>query len=91
MLEGIALRHTILNVLLPIIAVVDNCCSVRSFLVRGIPDLEVVLDVYHFMMRSVNNSGRIAITDLPYSLQIPGRCLEWYQKPAQKWGGQRHP
>lgn len=56
MLGGIRLRHTILNVLLPTIAVVDNCCNVRKFLVHGIPDLEVVLDVYHFMMRSANCS-----------------------------------
>lgn len=47
-----------LNTLLPIIAVVDNCCDVRNFLVRGIPDLEVVLDVYHFMMRSAVGYGK---------------------------------
>lgn len=50
-LEGIALRHTVMGVALPIIAIVDNCCSVREYLLRGIPDIEVVLDVYHFMMR----------------------------------------
>lgn len=40
-----------MGVALPIIAIVDNCCSVREYLLRGIPDIEVVLDVYHFMMR----------------------------------------
>lgn len=82
MLEGIRLRHAILDALLPIMAVVDNCCEVRKFLVRGIPDLEVILDVYHFMMRCVNNgigSNGIAIADLSisgtYPLSLMGRKI----------------
>lgn len=40
-----------MGVVLPFLAVVDNCCDVRAFLQRGIVNLEVVLDVFHFMMR----------------------------------------
>ncbi|KAH9940973.1 hypothetical protein B0H21DRAFT_697284 [Amylocystis lapponica] len=31
--------------------VVDNCCHVRSAIVKAFPDIKVVLDVWHFMMR----------------------------------------
>ena len=31
--------------------VVDNCCQVRSQLTKAMPDIRVVLDVHHFLMR----------------------------------------
>jgi hypothetical protein len=52
-----------LGVPLPEMAVVDNCCSVQNFLVRSIVGLEVVLDVYHFMMRYVIHSEPHVDTD----------------------------
>lgn len=33
--------------------VVDNCCHVRNFIVKAMPEICVLLDVYHFLMRSV--------------------------------------
>jgi hypothetical protein len=37
----------------PEMAVVDNCCAVRNKLQKAMPDLQVVLDFYHFLMRYV--------------------------------------
>ncbi|KZP11522.1 hypothetical protein FIBSPDRAFT_756586, partial [Athelia psychrophila] len=50
-LKGIKTRLDILGVPLPEMVVVDNCCQVRARILRALPDVQVVLDVYHFMMR----------------------------------------
>lgn len=50
-LNGIRERCIKLGIDLPKILTVDNCCSVRAYLLKAIAGLEVVLDVYHFMMR----------------------------------------
>ena len=34
-------------------AVVDNCCTVHVIMNMALPDLEVLLDVWHFRERSV--------------------------------------
>lgn len=51
MMEGLARRHDILQIPRPIIAVADNCCTVSNFLIAAMPGIEVVLDVWHFLMR----------------------------------------
>lgn len=51
MLEGLARRHHLLDILTPVIAVVDNCCTVANFLTAAMPGIQVVLDVFHFLMR----------------------------------------
>lgn len=41
-------RCKLLNVPPAEIAVVNNCCQIRSSMKRSLPDVAVVLDVYHF-------------------------------------------
>ena len=56
LLEGLKSRCIVLGVPEPEMAVVDNCCSVRNQLTKAMPDLQVVLDFYHFLMRCVSKS-----------------------------------
>jgi hypothetical protein len=50
-LEGIKHRCFELDIPVPEMVVVDNCCQVRSQLTKAMPDIRVVLDVHHFLMR----------------------------------------
>ena len=50
-LDGIARRCDELGVLLLEMLVVDNCCHVRGNVTQAMPQICVLLDVYHFMMR----------------------------------------
>ncbi|KAI0696201.1 hypothetical protein C8T65DRAFT_583603, partial [Cerioporus squamosus] len=50
-LQGIKRRLTLLGISDPEIAVADNCCHIRSAIVKAFPDIAVVLDVWHFLMR----------------------------------------
>lgn len=50
-LEGIKRRCAELGIPLPEMMVVDNCCQVRGHLTKVMPDMHIVLDVYHFLMR----------------------------------------
>ncbi|KAH9939540.1 hypothetical protein B0H21DRAFT_698307, partial [Amylocystis lapponica] len=50
-LTGLKNRNILLDVADPEMVVVDNCCHVRSAIVKAFPDIKVVLDVWHFMMR----------------------------------------
>lgn len=69
-LQGIKLRFDELGVASPEMVVVDNCCQVRTHIVRAIPDSQVVLDVYHFMKRYVSCTLGIytPFTDNPHIL-----------------------
>ncbi|KAJ6484175.1 hypothetical protein C8R45DRAFT_931628 [Mycena sanguinolenta] len=67
-LEGIKKRCQELGVELPEMLVADNCCQVEKEAHRSMPDLQMCLDVYHFMMRylaailnGVNNPYRAAV------------------------------
>ncbi|KAF9525245.1 hypothetical protein CPB83DRAFT_870915 [Crepidotus variabilis] len=51
MLEGIKHRHEAINVPVPNIVIVDNCCQVRRAISQKMPGVEVVLDVLHFVRR----------------------------------------
>ena len=53
LLDGLKRRCIALGVPEPEMAVVDNCCAVRNQLQKAMPDLQVVLDFYHFLMRYV--------------------------------------
>ena len=47
-LERIRNQCRELGIPYPELAVVDNCCTVHAFINVSLPDLEVVLDVWHF-------------------------------------------
>ncbi|THH15644.1 hypothetical protein EW146_g4880 [Bondarzewia mesenterica] len=51
MLQGLKHRYANLEVSLPEMVVVDNCCHVRSAISRILPGACILLDVYHFLMR----------------------------------------
>jgi hypothetical protein len=53
-LDGINSRCAKLGVPAPTMVVVDNCCIVQNHIVKALPGSEVVLDVYHFIARSVS-------------------------------------
>ncbi|KAF9540596.1 hypothetical protein CPC08DRAFT_650852, partial [Agrocybe pediades] len=60
-LEQYSKRCETLGADLPVLVVVDNCCQVRRSIAEAIPNVLVVLDVYHFMMRylgSILNGSR---------------------------------
>lgn len=55
LLEDMGRRHDALGVSRPSAVIVDNCCSVRRYVVAGLgKDTVVLLDVYHFIMRYCN-------------------------------------
>ena len=49
-LEGIKQQCVELAIPFPEMMVVDNCCQVCSHLTKVMPDMRIVLDVYHFLM-----------------------------------------
>lgn len=51
MLTGLKRRFALLGVADPEMAIVDNCCHVKNAIRRVFPDISVLLDVWHFMMR----------------------------------------
>ena len=51
LLEGIKNRLRVLGASDPEMATVDNCCKVRSEILKWFPEIHVLLDVYHFLMR----------------------------------------
>lgn len=50
-LKGYVRRCSLLQVALPEMVVVDNCCQMRNAIQKAIPSICVVLDVYHFQRR----------------------------------------
>ncbi|KAK7012718.1 hypothetical protein R3P38DRAFT_2549502 [Favolaschia claudopus] len=50
-LEGIKKRCEELGVELPSMLVSDDCCKIEKEAHKAMPDLQICLDVYHFMMR----------------------------------------
>lgn len=50
-LEGFKRRCEEIGVPLPEMVIVDNCCHVRSSIVKALPEVDVVLDVWHFLAR----------------------------------------
>jgi hypothetical protein len=53
LLEGLKRRCIALGVPEPEMVVVNNCCAVHNQLQKAMPDLQVVLDFYYFLMRYV--------------------------------------
>ncbi|KAK7000737.1 hypothetical protein R3P38DRAFT_3218571 [Favolaschia claudopus] len=51
LLEGLKNRFALLGVDDPEMVTVDNCCHVRSGILEVFPQIKVLLDVHHFMMR----------------------------------------
>lgn len=58
MLQGYVDRSEIQKVLLAIMLIADNCCHVRSAIMKVLPLILVLLDVFHFKMRSVHCFSR---------------------------------
>ena len=50
-LEGYKRRCDLLQVPYAEMAVMDNCCQVRSAIKKALPDVHIVLDVYHMLKR----------------------------------------
>ncbi|GBE82885.1 hypothetical protein SCP_0412720 [Sparassis crispa] len=50
-LAGLKRRGELLQVPDPVLAVVDNCCHVRKSIKKALPEIDVVLDVWHFVGR----------------------------------------
>jgi len=50
-LDGIAKQCKELGVLPPEMLVVDNCCHIWGNVTQAMPQICVLLDVYHFMMK----------------------------------------
>ncbi|TFK92373.1 hypothetical protein K466DRAFT_480747, partial [Polyporus arcularius HHB13444] len=50
-LQGVKVRHEVVGVADPEMAVVDNCCHIKNAILAVFPAIAVVLDVWHFMMR----------------------------------------
>jgi len=60
-------RFKELGIDLPEMLVVDNCCHVRNAVLRAIPTICVLLDVYHFLMRPPPVSLLVVIASSPNS------------------------
>jgi hypothetical protein len=72
LLEGIKRRCSVGERELPEILVVDNCCQVRRQVCEVMPEILVVLDVYHFLMRcgKLNTRGYDSSIDHRDSLWV---------------------
>jgi hypothetical protein len=53
LLEGLKRRCIELDIPFTEMITVDNCCHVRSQIMKALPDVQVVLDVFHFIKRCV--------------------------------------
>ncbi|KAJ7157749.1 hypothetical protein C8R46DRAFT_909000, partial [Mycena filopes] len=51
MLMGIKKRCEELGIPFPTMITVDNCCQVAKDILKAFPEIQICLDVYHFMMR----------------------------------------
>lgn len=54
-LDGLKRRCEEIGVPPPKIVVADNCCQVWSSIHQALPDADVLLDVWHFVIRYVNH------------------------------------
>ncbi|KAH9001813.1 hypothetical protein EDB86DRAFT_2827581 [Lactarius hatsudake] len=50
-LEGIRQRCQQLGIEVPVLVAADNCCQIRNAVIKVLPNADVVLNVYHFLMR----------------------------------------
>ncbi|KAJ7029100.1 hypothetical protein C8F04DRAFT_1188031 [Mycena alexandri] len=51
MLMGIRRRCVELGISFPLMITVNNCCQVAKDILKAFPDIQICLDVYHFMMQ----------------------------------------
>ncbi|PIL36312.1 hypothetical protein GSI_01975 [Ganoderma sinense ZZ0214-1] len=51
MLAGLSNCHSILELPLPEIMTADNCCQIRNTAERIFSDIDVVQDIWHFLMQ----------------------------------------
>ncbi|KAJ7872646.1 hypothetical protein B0H14DRAFT_2291039, partial [Mycena olivaceomarginata] len=56
-LEGINRRCEELGMELPSMLVAENCCQIEKEAHKAMPDIQICLDVYHFMMRAILDKG----------------------------------
>ncbi|KAJ7607603.1 hypothetical protein DFH06DRAFT_1486459 [Mycena polygramma] len=96
LIEGFKRRVELLGVKLPEMVTVDNCCTVGNKIRSVVPDIKVLLDVYHFMMRyavgilgGVHNPRRNAVLkDIKEAvLKVPaskGVLAQYWSQPEQE-------
>ena len=84
MLSGIKRRFDELGIPFPEIMVVDNCCHVRNEVCKCFPDIAVVLDVYHFLKRSVDNDDALRVSVANITFQISFNNPKWDKEPLSK-------
>ncbi len=53
MLRGLSDRFNCLELPPPEIMTADNCCQIRNTALKVFPNINVVQDVWHFLMRCV--------------------------------------
>ncbi|TFY77528.1 hypothetical protein EWM64_g6486 [Hericium alpestre] len=90
MLHGYVRRCKIQDIPLPEITVVDSCCHFRSAILEAMPNTQVVLDTYHFMMRylaavvnGLNNPHRSAVAHDVVDAILKVRAVKG--QPAEYW------
>ncbi|KAJ6450330.1 hypothetical protein DFH09DRAFT_1400157 [Mycena vulgaris] len=95
-LLGLKKRCEELGIDLPEMIVVDNCCQVRSEILKALPEIAICLDVYHFMMRylaviinGMNNPHRGEVaTDVRNAILInsasKGVLAQYWSKEEQE-------
>ena len=79
LLEGIKCRCDALGVAYPEMAVVDNCCHVRGDIQKVFKDIDVALDIWHFMKRYV--AGRLFTNILLIYLSLLGTSQLFLAEP----------
>jgi hypothetical protein len=71
-LDGFKRRCDELRVPVPDMVVVDNCCTVKNYIIKALPEANVCLDVFHFINRSVHLCLVTTINvNFMRSIQIP--------------------
>jgi hypothetical protein len=88
LLEGLKARLDLLGADDPEMVTVDNCCAVRKKILEVFPQLKILLDVYHFLMRSVDIFLVCATAN---NLQIRCRNHKWNAKSAPWRGSCQYP
>lgn len=88
MLNGLSNRLAHLELSPPEILTSDTCCQIRNTALKVFPNIQVVQDVWHFLMRYVTPSHSDG-GGLTHPLnQVPGLCQRRYKEPLSEGGSQ---
>ncbi|KAJ7166768.1 hypothetical protein C8R46DRAFT_1351047 [Mycena filopes] len=78
---GFKARLELMGIKLPEMVTVDNCCTVGNKIREVLPDIKVLLDVYHFIMRYAAGDIKEAILKVPSS---KGVLAQYWSQDEQK-------